>query len=201
MLSSAVSTLWAEERALERAFSEMKAGNWEDALRLAKVMVRSHGTSLNGIVCVLGRAPRKRRLSFGKEWRLAWIAYLQAQSEVALGDANEQTILTYFENSAPKTGAGALAYALALSKDAQGNKAALVAQNAWITLTLTAPQQDAFCLFGSVLMPLHELRLIEMLWMDEHASAQQMEKLVGADLSALLRAGVHCETGKRASRH
>ena len=36
MLSSAVSTLWAEERALERAFSAMNAGNWQDALRLAQ---------------------------------------------------------------------------------------------------------------------------------------------------------------------
>ena len=36
MLSSAVSSLWAEERALERAFLEMQARNWEEALRLAQ---------------------------------------------------------------------------------------------------------------------------------------------------------------------
>ena len=123
--------------------------------------------------------------------------YLRKQSEVALSDANDQTILTYFETSAPQTGAGALAYALALSNDGQGNKAALVAQNAWITLPLTAPQQDAFfSAFGSVLTPLHELRLIEMLWMDEHASAQQMEQLVGADLSALSRARIALRKGQ-----
>ncbi|MFZ8879615.1 MAG: lytic transglycosylase domain-containing protein, partial [Paracoccaceae bacterium] len=36
MLSSVVSTLWAEERALERAFLEMQARNWAEALRLAQ---------------------------------------------------------------------------------------------------------------------------------------------------------------------
>jgi soluble lytic murein transglycosylase len=74
----------------------------------------------------------------------------------------------------------------------------LVAQNAWITLPLTAPQQDAFLsAFGSILTPLHELRLIEMLWTDEHASAQQMEKLVGADLSALSRARIALRKGQK----
>ena len=54
-----------------------------------------------------------------------------------------------------------------------------------------------FCLLlVRSLTPLHELRLIEMLWMDEHASAQQMEQLVGADLSALLRARIALRKGQ-----
>ena len=35
-----------------------------------------------------------------------------------------------------------------------------------------------------------------MLWMDEHASARQMEQLVGADLSALLRARIALRKGQ-----
>ena len=198
MLSSAVSTLWAEERALERAFSEMNAGNWEEALRLAE----GGGTVARDIIewhrLRAGQGTAQEALKFlerNGDW--PGLPYLRKQSEVALSDANEQTILTYFETSAPQTGAGALAYALALSKDGQSNKAALVAQNAWITLPLKAPQQDAFLsAFGSVLAPLHELRLIEMLWMDEHASAQQMENLVGTDLSALLRARIALRKGQ-----
>ena len=198
MLSSAVSTLWAEERALERAFSEMNAGNWEEALRLAE----GGGTVARDIIewhrLRAGQGTAQEALKFlerNGDW--PGLPYLRKQSEVALSDANEQTILTYFETSAPQTGAGALAYALALSKDGQSNKAALVVQNAWITLPLKAPQQGAFLsAFGSVLAPLHELRLIEMLWMDEHASAQQMENLVGADLSALLRARIALRKGQ-----
>ena len=147
MLSSVVSTLWAEERALERAFSEMKAGNWEDALRLAQ----SDGAVARDIIewhrlrAGLGTAQEALKfLDRNGDW--PGLPYLRKQSEVALSDTNYQTSLTYFEKSAPKTGAGALAYALALSKDGQSNKAALVAQNTWITLPLTAPQQDAFCL-------------------------------------------------------
>ena len=198
MLSSAVSTLWAEERALERAFSEMNAGNWEEALRLAE----SDGTVARDIIewhrLRAGQGTAQEALKFlerNGDW--PGLPYLQKQSEVVLSDANDQTILTYFENSAPKTGAGALAYALALSKDGQSNKAGLVAQNAWVTLPLTAPQQDTFLSsFGSALTPLHELRLIEMLWMDEHASAQQMGELVGADLTALLRARIALRKGQ-----
>ena len=198
MLSSAVSSLWAEEHALERAFSQMNAGNWQDALRLAQ----SDGAVARDIIewhrLRDGQGTAKEALKFlerNGDW--PGLPYLRKQSEVALSDANEQTILTYFETSAPQTGAGALAYALALSKDGQSNKAALVAQNAWITLPLKAPQQGAFLsAFGSVLAPLHELRLIEMLWMDEHASAQQMENLVGTDLSALLRARIALRKGQ-----
>jgi soluble lytic murein transglycosylase len=198
MLSSAVSSLWAEEHALERAFSEMNAGNWQDALRLAQ----SDGAVARDIIewhrLRDGQGTAQEALKFldrNGDW--PGLPYLRKQSEVALSDANEQTILTYFETSAPQTGAGALAYALALSKDGQSNKAALVAQNAWITLPLKAPQQDAFLsAFGSVLAPLHDLRLIEMLWMDEHASAQQMENLVGTDLSALLRARIALRKGQ-----
>ncbi|HAY90909.1 MAG TPA: tail length tape measure protein, partial [Rhodobacteraceae bacterium] len=198
MLSSAVSSLWAEEHALERAFSQMNAGNWQDALRLAQ----SDGAVARDIIewhrLRDGQGTAKEALKFlerNGDW--PGLPYLRKQSEVALSDANEQTILTYFETSAPQTGAGALAYALALSKDGQSKKAALVAQNAWITLPLKAPQQGAFLsAFGSVLAPLHELRLIEMLWMDEHASAQQMENLVGADLSALLRARIALRKGQ-----
>ena len=198
MLSSAVSSLWAEEHALERAFSQMNAGNWQDALRLAQ----SDGAVARDIIewhrLRDGQGTAQEALKFldrNGDW--PGLPYLRKQSEVALSDANEQTILTYFETSAPQTGAGALAYALALSKDGQSNKAALVAQNAWITLPLKAPQQGAFLsAFGSVLAPLHELRLIEMLWMDEHASAQQMENLVGTDLSALLRARIALRKGQ-----
>ncbi|NCW61695.1 MAG: lytic transglycosylase domain-containing protein [Rhodobacteraceae bacterium] len=198
MLSSAVSSLWAEEHALERAFSQMNAGNWQDALRLAQ----SDGAVARDIIewhrLRDGQGTAQEALKFldrNGDW--PGLPYLRKQSEVALSDANEQTILTYFETSAPQTGAGALAYALALSKDGQSNKAALVVQNAWITLPLKAPQQDAFLsAFGSVLAPLHELRLIEMLWMDEHASAQQMENLVGTDLSALLRARIALRKGQ-----
>ena len=199
MLSSAVSTLWAEERALERAFSEMNAGNWEDALRLAE----SDGAVARDIIewhlLRAGQGTAQEALVFlERNWDWPGLPYLRKQSEVALSEANDQTILTYFENSAPQTGAGALAYALALLRDGQDDKSSLVAQNAWITLPLTAHQQDAFLsAFGSVLMPLHEIRLIEMLWMDEHGSAQQMQTLVGADLSALLRARIALRKGQK----
>jgi len=199
MLSSVVSTLWAEERALERAFLEMQARNWEEALRLAQ----SDGAVARDIIewhrLRAGQGTAQEALTFlerNGDW--PGLPYLRKQSEVGLIDADDQTILTYFENSAPQTGVGALAYASALSKHGQGSKAALVAQNAWITLPLTAPQQDAFLsAFGSVLTPLHELRLIEMLWMDEHASAQQMGVLVGTDLSALLRARIALRKGQK----
>ena len=112
MLSSAVSTLWAEERALERAFSEMNAGNWEDALRLAQ----SDGAVARDIIewhrLRAGQGTAQEALKFlerNGDW--PGLPYLRKQSEVALSDANDQTILTYFENSAPQTGAGALAYA------------------------------------------------------------------------------------------
>ena len=197
-LSSAVSTVWAEERALERAFNEMKSGNWDDALLIAQ----GEGTVSHDILkwhwLRAGQGSAQDALLFldrNADW--PGLPYLRKRSEVALNGASDQTVLAYFADTAPQTGAGALAYAVALSQDGQGNKAALVAQNAWITLPLTPAQQDGFLnVFGAVLAPLHELRLIEMLWMDEHAAAQQMGALVSADLSALLRARIALRKGQ-----
>jgi len=197
-LSTAASTLWAQERALNRAFSEMKAGNWQNALNLAQ----SDGAVARDIIewhrLRAGQGTAQDALRFldrNADW--PGLPYLRKQTEVALENASTETILTYFADSKPQTGAGALAYALALSKDGQDNKALLVAQNAWIALPLTSYQQQQFlAAFRAELRPLHELRLIEMLWMDEHASAQQMESLVGSDLTALLRARIALRKGQ-----
>ena len=91
--------LWAEERALGHV-SAMNAGNWQGALRLAQ----SEGAVAQDII-------EWHRLRDGQgtaqetdSWKIGIgrIALFAKQSEVALSDANDQTILTYFETSAPK---------------------------------------------------------------------------------------------------
>ena len=103
ILSSAVSSLWAEEHALERAFSQMNAGNWQDALRLAQ----SDGAVARDIIewhrLRAGQGTAQEALTFlerNGDW--PGLPYLRKQSEVGLIDADDQTILTFFENSAPQ---------------------------------------------------------------------------------------------------
>lgn len=188
----------AQERALERAFSAMNAGEWDIALRVAEQdgLVARDVIEWHRLRASQGNVEDALAfLSRNSDW--PGLPYLRKQSESMLETATTQTVLDFFKNDDPQTGAGALAYALALRQVGQSSKASLVAQNAWVYFALTSTQHDTLIEeFGQDLASLHELRLIEMLWLDEHSSAQLMMRHVGSDLQALMRARIALRTGQ-----
>jgi soluble lytic murein transglycosylase len=116
---------------------------------------------------------------------------LRKRSEPVFETAETAQILAFFGDSLPQTAQGALIYARALTRNGQTSKAELMIQNAWVDFSMDQKTQDVFVSqFGGVIKPLHETRLINLLWRDDHAGARAMVPLVSADLAAFLQARI-----------
>ena len=112
----------AQERALERAFSAMNAGEWDIALRVAEQdgLVARDVIEWHRLRASKGNVEDALAfLSRNSDW--PGLPYLRKQSESMLEKASTQTVLDFFKNDGPQTGAGALAYALALRQVGHDN--------------------------------------------------------------------------------
>lgn len=179
-------------RPLANAFVHMKTENWTEAERVA---IKDGQAALDVVLWTKLRAgdgtPREVLdfLSRNKDW--PGLPYLRKRSEPVFETAETAQILAFFGDSLPQTAQGALIYARALTRNGQTSKAELMIQNAWVDFSMDQKTQDAFVSqFGAVIKPLHETRLINLLWRDDHAGARAMVPLVSADLVALLQARI-----------
>ena len=179
-------------RPLANAFVHMKTENWTEAERVA---IKDGQAALDVVLWTKLRAgdgtPREVLdfLSRNKDW--PGLPYLRKRSEPVFETAETAQILAFFGDSLPQTAQGALIYARALTRNGQTSKAELMIQNAWVDFSMDQKTQDAFVSqFGAVIKPLHETRLINLLWRDDHAGARAMVPLVSADLAALLQARI-----------
>jgi soluble lytic murein transglycosylase len=179
-------------RPLANAFVHMKTENWTEAERVA---IKDGQAALDVVLWTKLRAgdgtPREVLdfLSRNKDW--PGLPYLRKRSEPVFETAETAQILAFFGDSLPQTAQGALIYARALTRNGQTSKAELMIQNAWVDFSMDQKTQDVFVSqFGGVIKPLHETRLINLLWRDDHAGARAMVPLVSADLAAFLQARI-----------
>ena len=177
---------------LANAFVHMKTENWTEAERVA---IKDGQAALDVVLWTKLRVgdgtPREVMdfLSRNKDW--PGLPYLRKRSEPVFETAETAQILAFFGDSLPQTAQGALIYARALTRNGQTSKAELMIQNAWVDFSMDQKTQDVFVSqFGGVIKPLHETRLINLLWSDDHAGARAMVPLVSADLAALLQARI-----------
>lgn len=191
-LSATLAVAQDGPRPLANAFVHMKTENWTEAERVA---IKDGQAALDVVLWTKLRAgdgtPREVLdfLSRNKDW--PGLPYLRKRSEPMFETAETAQILAFFGDSLPQTAQGALIYARALTRNGQTSKAELMIQNAWVDFSMDQKTQDVFVSqFGRVIKPLHETRLINLLWRDDHASARAMLPLVSADLAALLQARI-----------
>ena len=191
-LSATLAVAQDGPRPLANAFVHMKTENWTEAERVA---IKDGQAALDVVLWTKLRAgdgtPREVLdfLSRNKDW--PGLPYLRKRSEPVFETAETAQILAFFGDSLPQTAQGALIYARALTRNGQTSKAELMIQNAWVDFSMDQKTQDVFVSqFGGVIKPLHETRLINLLWRDDHAGARAMMPLVSADLAALLQARI-----------
>ena len=191
-LSATLAVAQDSPRPLANAFVHMKTENWTEAERVA---IKDGQAALDVVLWTKLRVgdgtPREVMdfLSRNKDW--PGLPYLRKRSEPVFETAETAQILAFFGDSLPQTAQGALIYARALTRNGQTSKAELMIQNAWVDFSMDQKTQDVFVSqFGGVIKPLHETRLINLLWRDDHAGARAMVPLVSADLAALLQARI-----------
>lgn len=191
-LSATLAVAQDGPRPLANAFVHMKTENWTEAERVA---IKDGQAALDVVLWTKLRAgdgtPREVLdfLSRNTDW--PGLPYLRKRSEPVFETAETAQILAFFGDTLPQTAQGALIYARALTRNGQTSKAELMIQNAWVDFSMDQKTQDAFVSqFGAVIKPLHETRLINLLWRDDHAGARAMVPLVSADLAALLQARI-----------
>lgn len=172
------------------ALSEMRAGRWDNALRLAgpegsvaRDVIRWHQLR-NG----LGRSSDVTAfLARSGDW--PGLAYLREKSESTMEDAPIGDVLMFYTGHEPQTGIGALTRAKALATMGHGDAAEAGIIMAWRTLALSEREQETFLSrYGAVLAPHHTARLDQMLWKGWKVNATRMLPLVGADWTALAKA-------------
>lgn len=88
---------------------------------------------------------------------------------------NAASVLRFFGDSPPQTGAGLFHLVLALSQSGQDAKALELLAEGWTRLSLTPQEEERLiAAFGRSLAPIHTERLAEMLWNQRLGEAERM---------------------------
>ncbi len=179
----------AADTALTAALREAAARDWSAAMghaaraadpALARDIVEWHRLragdgDLAEITGFLSRRP---------DW--PGLAFLHQRGEAALDGVAADTVVAYFANRRPVTGAGALALIRAHRARGESDAARAEAQRVWREMPLSAEVEAAIlALHLEDLRPLHEDRLEAMLWRGAVADAERMLPRVGSGWRAL----------------
>ncbi|SEP97368.1 lytic transglycosylase domain-containing protein [Thalassovita taeanensis] len=167
-------------RPLANALEAARAGNWENAERLA---ARAGG--------VAGDIVEWQRLRAGQgdlaevrgflQRRSDWpgLKLLRKRSEGMLEGASPAEVLAFFQDEAAQTGAGVLAHAEALATTGSRGDAEAELVLAWRVMALEPGEQDAFLArHGALLAPHHAARLDMALWRGWASNVARMLPLV-----------------------
>lgn len=122
---------------------------------------------------------------------------IQSQGENALhsGMFSAQRIVNFFDRHEPYTGKGTALYAEALQTVGQRDRANRIAISAWLEKDIPAPQENMLLAkFNSVLAPLHDQRLDNLIWRTRLTAARRQlqrassgARAMGAARIALLK--------------
>lgn len=179
-------------RPMARAMSQMRAGNWSDALRTAGQDGQAARDVIEWHRLRRGRGTAAEIANFlrrNPDW--PGLAYLVKKSETALRDAPAADRVSIFSTYPPQTGTGALAYADALTATGKESAAQAAIVSAWQTLALSDAEQSRFLRdYEALLKPHHITRMDRMLWEGWKVNALRMEPYVPAGWKALARARI-----------
>jgi soluble lytic murein transglycosylase len=118
------------------------------------------------------------------------MAALRQRAELTIPPrADPATVLAFFAEAPPQTGAGALRLAEALAADGRPGEAAEIVVAAWREMPLNAEDEAAFlAAWGGPLRPHHTARLDRLLWQGRGDAARRMLPRVPEDWRALAEA-------------
>lgn len=183
-------------RPLANAFTHMKTKDWSAAERVA---AKDGQAALDVVLWTKLRAgdgTPSEALAFLKrngDW--PGLPYLRKQSEGTFETASPDQVKALFSYGLPQTAEGSLIYARALTRLGETSKAALAVQNAWVSFGMDADTHAAFLAeYGTALKDLHDTRLLNRLWADDHAGARMMAPVMSEAWGALAAARIALRT-------
>ena len=177
----------AQTPALQPALEQVRAKNWEQALRLAGARgsvaydivqwhrLRAKEGNAEDVEAFLARRP---------DW--PGLPYLRRRNEEVIIEKSHKRVRAFFADQPPQTPEGAASLARAFF--AQGDRARGEAEliRAWQTMPMSAETQAAYLEdHNKLLKPHHAARLSQLLWDGHKQSAERMLPLVAAGPRAL----------------
>ncbi|MBM1555636.1 lytic transglycosylase domain-containing protein [Sulfitobacter mediterraneus] len=183
----AVPALAERPRPLAKALEAMRSGNWDNANRIAARDGQIAADIVTWHHLRAGRGSYAEMTAFLSR-RNNWPgeAYLRKQSETVVIGQSAAKILQFFEGRPPQTPLGVLAYAAALSRDGQKDKADELVIQTWRSSDMDRPAQILFLAdHAALLKPHHNARLEALLWQRKHDAARRMFDLVTTNRVAL----------------
>jgi soluble lytic murein transglycosylase len=175
---------------LASALAALRSGGWDNAADLARRAGPEAVSLVEWHRLRAGRGTPDQVLAF-LEAHADWpgLALLRRRSEEVFATASDAQTLRFFATHDAQTGAGVLRHAAALRAGGQNAAADALLVNAWRSMSLDAPMQQAFLTSnGSLLAPHHAARLDMALWRGLTPDAERMLPLVSADQRALANA-------------
>ncbi|WP_164660373.1 lytic transglycosylase domain-containing protein [Tropicibacter sp. Alg240-R139] len=177
---------------LKLGLKEMRAGNWNDALRVSggrgsvprDIIVwhwlrKGFGTS-GDVLVFLARRP---------DW--PGLDFLRRKSEPSFTNADPDRVLKFYAQMPPQTAEGALNYAAALMATGQRGDAEAELVKAWRTMPMgSGLQKDYLENFGKLLKPHHAARLDRLIWDEHMISSKRMLSLVSEGQRKLAEARI-----------
>lgn len=177
-------------RPLGVAIEAMRAGNWDNAARIA----RRDGAVAADVIewhrLRAGRGSYAETLAFLAR-RPDWpgLPWLRRKSEPALAQMTGEQRRAFFDTFPAQTALGALAHALALEDAGQGKKARQIVIAAFRTMRMSRAELTAyFDKYGQTLKPHITARLDHALWNGWSSDAKRLLSRVSADWQRLAEA-------------
>ncbi len=175
--SPTIAQTTAEISAVSAGLEQMRAGNWEDALRVSGPAGSISNDIIQWHYLRASRGSFRETLTF-LERHGDWpgLKLLRKRSENAIPiDANPANIRAFFANQPPQTGHGALRFAQALVAQGKQEQAVAQAVLAWFSMPMNASEeQGILTAFGSDIAPYHWARLDMLLWGGQISGAKRM---------------------------
>ncbi len=198
LFALALPALAERPRPLGWAMDAVRAGNWDNAKRIAQ----RDGTVAQDVVewhrLRAGLGTYDDVMAFLQR-RPDWPGepYLRMESEDAVVAHGDAAVLEFFEGRPPQTPIGVLGYATALKNAGRTGEADARLVLAWRTMPMDAVSQALFiAAHDRLLKPHHAARLDELLWQGDHAGARQMFNLVGDADKALAETRIALQNRK-----
>ncbi|HSG33681.1 MAG TPA: hypothetical protein VLA37_04040, partial [Sphingomonadaceae bacterium] len=176
---------------MNRAESAMRAGNWQDALRVAESASLVQRDLIEWHRLRAGRGDFDSTLRF-LERRGDWpgLKLLRRKSEEAVPvGSRADEVIAFFAAEPPQTGAGAVALVEAYRAKGQSADAEAEVVRAWLTQILSAADETVLLgRYGDVLSDHNEARLDMLVWRGAHEAARRMLPRVSDGHRALAEA-------------
>ncbi|MEX0309098.1 MAG: transglycosylase SLT domain-containing protein [Tateyamaria sp.] len=192
LFGCAVASMAERPRPLGWAMEALRNGNWDVAANLAARDGAVAADVIEWQRLRAGRGTYDQVVDF-LDRRPGWPgeALLRQRSEEVVADQPDADILAFFDEAAPTTPAGVLAYADALARADRSGEAEASLVLTWRTEPMNETSHARFLAeHGALLDPHHAARLDALLWSGDTTSARRMFDLVDKGQVALAQARI-----------